>query len=845
MSEQLTLFDYNSDYLEDKVNELEGVNSSFRVHASLIYKLGESLITDEITALSELIKNAYDADATMCFLSIDSKYSEMVEGMEWKGKIELYDNGCGMDLNTIINGWLTLSNSPKKKMKKEQRTTPKYHRYPLGDKGLGRLSVQKLGRNMMMITKAENSIREYTVLIPWGDFLKNTTIDQIPVKITEREVVDKKSYTRIVIKDLVGNERWEEAEQVNVLTNSIGKIVSPFRTGEGKFKVIAKINGQEIETANAVFDELLQSARAKHTVNYSKGIAQIKSEYKSTFFYCRDVLEKVKDNEFKLTQAALKDFLKVNNKKLTNIEIHCEEGKALEAIDECIFDDLMIRNRGSENDNLVIGDPGVFECEIYEYSFDQGYLDFYYQDISYERLIDRDEYRGFVERFHGIKVVRDGFVVQGFGEGEGGDWLGLTSSSKTTGNFFDLRNDSVIGCVFLSGNRNAVLKETTNREGFVEDEYYHSFKRILTESVKRINRNRRKLNDAMKSYVINSVASTGTVGDNVLSFKPVIEQIREDIKETTPLVARGKEHISAAKENYRIAKEEIESSPFIAPEVNEKLAELSRNIDSISEEYSRLLVERNQLTKKLDAINLDFEKINERLKDLFELAGLGISVELFAHEFESSVRSIRIKNQQIVNSQSNQTVDSLVKHINYISFSLEALRKQMSYFNPGLKFVRAEKQVFSIGEFLEEHKSFYKERCLNEEIAFVLNVKDNFKVKLNRGMLNQVFDNLFNNSEYWLDFSLKIGLLDEKEYNIEIQEKGIIHIWDNGIGISQDIEKRLFEPFESKKQGGRGLGLYIAASNLKYNKARIRVLGERNKHGNIYKFEIDLSQVLH
>lgn len=126
MNNQLTLFDRDSDYLESPVKDFDSKTASFRVHASLIYKLGESLIADEITALSELIKNAYDADATVCALSISSDYIEEIDGKECKGCIELSDNGCGMDLTTIVNGWLTLSNSPKKKMKKEQKTTPKY-----------------------------------------------------------------------------------------------------------------------------------------------------------------------------------------------------------------------------------------------------------------------------------------------------------------------------------------------------------------------------------------------------------------------------------------------------------------------------------------------------------------------------------------------------------------------------------------------------------------------------------------------------------------------------------------------------------------------------------------------
>ena len=111
-------------------------------------------------------------------------------------------------------------------------------------------------------------------------------------------------------------------------------------------------------------------------------------------------------------------------------------------------------------------------------------------------------------------------------------------------------------------------------------------------------------------------------------------------------------------------------------------------------------------------------------------------------------------------------------------------------------------------------------------------------------MLNQVFDNLFSNSEYWLDYSVKRGLISHKEYTISAEERGIIVVWDNGFGISKDIETRLFEPFESKKENGRGLGLYIAAGNLRYNSSRIRLLSERNRFGNLFKFEIDVTQAV-
>ena len=84
--------------------DFDGKTASFRVHASLIYKLtAEVTCADEITALSELIKNAYDADALFAhfpLVQITLKKSTVKSA----GCIELSDNGCGMDLTCIVNG---------------------------------------------------------------------------------------------------------------------------------------------------------------------------------------------------------------------------------------------------------------------------------------------------------------------------------------------------------------------------------------------------------------------------------------------------------------------------------------------------------------------------------------------------------------------------------------------------------------------------------------------------------------------------------------------------------------------------------------------------------------------
>ena len=839
MNNQLTLFDSSSDFYESDISRFDEKTAVFRVHASLIYKLGESLIADEVTALSELIKNAYDADAKFCSLTIDTAYTETMNDTVFKGKIEISDNGCGMDLQTIVNGWLTLSNSPKKKMKKEKKTTPKYHRYPLGDKGLGRLSVQKIGRHMQMITKSAPSDVEYTVTIPWGDFLKNTTIDQIPITIEERVVDDNKSYTKIIIKDLINNELWNSQEQINILSNSINKIVSPFRSKENSFKIIANVNGQSIEPIDTVFEELLSRARAKHIISYANGKSIMRSYYTSSFFYNREMMDKILQNRFSVNNSSLTDFWNSNKSNLSIFEFHPNQKDVFTSKDTCLFEDLIYSEETKE-----FSDPGDFECEIYEYTLDKQFLNNFYQLISFSDLIDQNEYKDFIERFHGIKVVRDGFVVQGLGEGDGGDWLGLSSSSKTRGSFFDFRNDSVIGCVYLTGIKNSTLKETTNREGFVEDAYYIAFKQILDNSIRRINKNRKKLNDEMRAYLHHAEATTADVDINAISLQPVIEKVKGKLTQTYEATSKNTQLINDTLESCVTIKEEISSTPLLPSETVSSFEQIYNNIQCLSNDYSQLFEAQQYLTQQIETISFDFDKLKERLQDLFELAGLGMSVEMFSHEFDASIRSIRSKNNSLISNASSNSIDVLIKHIYYVNYALDTLRKQMSYFNPGLKFVRSEKQTFSFKEFIEEHRNFYSERCKKDKIEYQILLDNDFNVTVNRGMLNQVFDNLFNNSEYWLDFSKENHLLKNKVFSVQSFEKGFIIVSDNGVGISKDIETRLFEPFESKKKKGRGLGLYIVANNLKYHSARIRLLGERNSYGNLFKFEIDLSATI-
>ncbi len=107
----------------------------FKMTARVLAHLGEDLIKDESIALLELVKNSYDAGATKCVVDFDFDiFGSLIE-------ISISDNGSGMSLDTIENIWLVIGTDNKK----NKLISHRQGRLPLGEKGIGRLGVHKLG----------------------------------------------------------------------------------------------------------------------------------------------------------------------------------------------------------------------------------------------------------------------------------------------------------------------------------------------------------------------------------------------------------------------------------------------------------------------------------------------------------------------------------------------------------------------------------------------------------------------------------------------------------------------------------------------------------------------------
>jgi signal transduction histidine kinase len=187
----------------------------------------------------------------------------------------------------------------------------------------------------------------------------------------------------------------------------------------------------------------------------------------------------------------------------------------------------------------------------------------------------------------------------------------------------------------------------------------------------------------------------------------------------------------------------------------------------------------------------------------------------------------------------------IVSFIEHVKASTNSLRKQMAYLAPSLKYVREKKERFDVLSFLHQlTDDYYNERFNRNkiEVNFEVSEKGNFSIYMNRGKLNQVFDNIFLNSEYWLREDIRVGNIKHGIITVTIS-KPFITVHDNGKGVLPLVEASLFEPFISTKSKGegRGLGLFIVKQMLDSEGCTISLLPERNRHDRRYIFQIDLS----
>ena len=238
-----------------------------RFAPDILSRLGEELIPNPEQGIVEMVKNAYDADATLCTVSL-------LNITHSGGSILIIDNGDGMNVQDIFEGFFMIGKSRKSP---NRRSTRK--RLPVGDKGLGRLAALRLGSKAIVRSrpKAEPGI-EYKTEFDWLEFNSAASVEDVDLLVTT-ERTSKPNGVTIEISNISNGFSKPDIKR---LARELVLLSDPFDT-TGSFRVeLVSPEFQELEkrVQRAYFDDadfkltaqLYDDGTGKTTLENSLGV---------------------------------------------------------------------------------------------------------------------------------------------------------------------------------------------------------------------------------------------------------------------------------------------------------------------------------------------------------------------------------------------------------------------------------------------------------------------------------------------------------------------------------------------------------------------------------------------
>lgn len=831
----------------DSQNELK-----LKIDAHVVRQLGEELISDPEQAILELVKNSYDADSAWCTINIDTEYrvplSEIFpESKEsntfLKGRILIEDRGCGMTREQIDRGWLTISHSEKRGLKEKKEITEKYNRAYQGDKGLGRLSSMKLGR-VLTIKTSVDKVKGLSVTLDWDKFRSGYTLDEVPLRVKD---IDNPSIgTAIEIVGLNSLQHWQGEFSGSRIQTRLSSLLDPFGMDQ-KFKVTLSINEKKfplttftkslIKPTVAQFDytydtqKLVCKGRVRLPYYMPSTESSNKFDVKSDTRFKRYLAA---DNGEAFFQRLLEKGGKFKNYKLSRAQ---SEGWFIEFSQEVSWEEM------PKDSVQSFQNPNKFLAQ-WNYFFKKGQI----FDLLAKGKLRSDELKA-LDDLVGVGVYKNEFRV---GTNKN-DWLGF-SSDKTSGKgFYSIRPENVIGYIKFEGYEGESLKEKSDRQGFVEDSAYHGFW-IVTRAMMAfandfLNSTRREVlafvneklareNDKPPHYNAQTAAS---------EIDALVERTERAKKQTKRSESKASAALSEAKKSIDTALNDL----FLDAKTREQIVSLKQKVEHVEasfEEFKKnyFYLEDSVISHKYTAEKI-IDELNEsksKIEDFYESAAVGLSAENLAHDINPLLDDISLNAGKLKAKakELNLKEKDLFVHINHISSTTRVIAKDVSLINPMLRARRNAISEFSVFNACTDYIELRKERFDRKHISVKLSGERELSIRFVKGKFIQILDNLFRNSEYWIEHLGK-HKSTERKINIELTDCGF-YFWDSGPGIYTKMEDVLFDMFESGKSNGQGLGLFIVSTILNQSDCSIELLNEHNEYERRFKFYVDLSGAL-
>jgi len=722
----------------------------FRPYARLLTMLGDQLIKNERVALIELIKNAYDADASWVKVTFEGFSSDFRPNAS--SRIIIEDDGEGMTRDTIENHWVNPA-TPMKLVGKKTLARTKKGRFIQGEKGIGRFALLKIGRNIIITTRAPRTTSELVLKLDVSgydpDFLdgdEGLFLDDLrmslgevnPAEVIKRHQIDLGAAriarnthgTRIEIGHLSGPWTRDKVARVYEDMTRLQSIFddSALRTpaqsadddaSTATTKLIAPdpfdlyiYRGTQLEPFAAEQRERLDVLLSEHPVFKIEG--QYDEAAKAFDFAIDGTHQRI----------ALLDA------RLTGLKVYRDN-----------FFDEAKKNLLAERAT----DCGPFKFIFYVFDFAQDAEGKY-------KLSDPDK---LLIKQHRIYLYRDGIRVYPYGD-PSDDWLLIDVRRGTVRASEFLSNDQVVGVVEITQANNPQLRDKTSREGLVD------------------------------------------VGDATDDFRGLLQAflawIRKDPFGKRQIVKRQQEEVRAFKGD------EVERSFDEASKAVES-GDINDVTDKLAEARKRYKTERRYLV--------------QRAENTEHLAGVGLSVEAASHDLMLGMgTATRALDALIAQSGRGREIppDVLHRELTSVRGMLSFVEAQMKDMQQLFRSTKQRRQNLRIADVLTKVQGFYGAMMKKRGIEFSVESSGSpLQAMSTEAVLLQLLLNLFDNAVYWLD-----GRPAPRRIEVFLDgDRQQMVFADNGPGFRDDDLPYLFEPFfTGKGEEGRGLGLYIARQLL-------------------------------
>ena len=334
---------------------------------------------------------------------------------------------------------------------------------------------------------------------------------------------------------------------------------------------------------------------------------------------------------------------------------------------------------------------GDFDFQIYW--FNRRYL------ARIDAIGNQAAVRALVKKWSSIMLFRDGFRVFPYGDEED-DWLGLDAVALgRTG--YVLNKNQFIGHVRISRARNPELVDQTNREGLRETPELKVFEEVLHDAVA----------ERLWSFF----------KDVDLRYRKRVEDLGDVRKEIVGLEGRAKAALGKLRK-------------FVPREGMEVFTDLEHSL----REFHDLSTRAQQRIEEVEADS----------RQMVQMAGVGLLVEMVAHELarstESALASLEGLRGKDLPQEVQARLDTLRAEIKSVSKRLRVLDEASV---PG----RQRAETFDLIRLVEDLKEGHGPQFVRHNIDMRIRApKGPLRVKLVKGMVVQILENLLSNSVYWM-----------------------------------------------------------------------------------------------